>query len=212
MIYEIECPYCGAELYVPSSVGADNVLCSKCKASYLAMFGVLVMSSWHLEPSKSSPRLSKRIYFLRIEAQGKVQPLRLALPAQHDVLNLVPNDRLLILRTKHRLTLALVMNFTAGWKVLLISNQNRHVANLVGVAIAITVFGYLLGSNVLQRFLPARIASVVGVGVSVPIALVVIKKFAAFRLLRRTKRRSLNYPSNNRCFNDSGLFKRNLKD
>jgi hypothetical protein len=176
MIFEIDCPYCRANLFIPSTEDEVGVLCVGCRASYLAMFGALVNSSWHIEQSYSSRELSKRIYDLRISSEGKVQSLRLVLPARQDVLSLIPADRLLILWAKHRLTLALVMNFTAGWKVPLISNRNRHVANLAGVAVILTVFGYLLGSNVLQRFLPAKIAPFVGMGISVPIAFVAFKR------------------------------------
>jgi hypothetical protein len=176
MIFEIECPHCKAKLFIPSSEDETDVLCAACKARYLASFGTLVNSSWQTEPSESSQRVSKRILDLRVSAQGKIQSLRLSLPTQQELLSLIPDDRLLILRTKHRLALALVMNVTAGWKVPLISARSRHVANLVGVAMVFMVFGYLLGSNVLQRVLPAKIAPFVGVGVSVPIAFVAIKR------------------------------------
>jgi hypothetical protein len=176
MIFEIDCPHCKTKLFIPSSEDEVGVLCSGCKASYLASFGALINSSWHIEQAKTSQELTKRIFDLRVSAQGKVQSLRFVLPAQQKVLSLIPDDRLLMLRTKHRLSLALVLNFTAGWEVPIISNRNRHVANLVGVAMIVTVFGYLLGSNVIQRFLPAKIAPFVGVGISVPIAFVAIRR------------------------------------
>ncbi len=188
MIFDIYCPHCKAKLFIPSCEDELGVLCSGCRASYLASFSALINSSWYMEQSESSRELSKRIYNLRISAPGKVQSLRLVLPAQHEVLSLVPDDRLLILRTKHRLALALVMNLTAEWKVPLISNRNRHVANLIGVAVVFTIFGYLLGSNVLQRFLPAKIAPFVGVGVSVPIAFVTIKRIRRLPFIETNKK------------------------
>jgi hypothetical protein len=168
MIFEINCPHCKTKLFIPRSEDETDVLCAACKARYLASFGTLVNSSWSLMEPESSQRVSKRVLDLRISTQGKIQSLRLSLPAQQEVLSLIPDDQLLILWTKYRL--ALVMNLTAGWKVPLIFARRRHVANLVGVAMVFTIFGYLFGSNVLQRFLPAKIAPFVGVGLSLPIA------------------------------------------
>lgn len=176
MINVVNCPHCNAQLFISDSGNRVDVLCSSCESRYLVTFAVVSMSTWDIEQPRSNRDQSKRIYDLRLMVQGQVQALRFSVPAQDTILNLMPNDELLLLHTQSRQQLALIQNKTVGWTSTFIVTQKGHIGKLIVAAVGFSVMGYAIGSTLLQGIVPAKYAPFVGLGVTTPIAFVLIKK------------------------------------
>jgi phage FluMu protein Com len=176
MITTIPCPHCKRCLCIQNSTEVIDLICPGCNARYLANFAVLTGATWQTEQSDSANAKANRIYDLRVLANQTTQSIRLVLPTQKAILSLVPDDRLLLLYAQHSGELALVINLTADWKVPLIASWENHVAAIVSIAAGIVLGGYLVGTNVLLNYLPAKFAPFVGVGLAAPVAFVAAKK------------------------------------
>ena len=176
MIDVVNCPHCNAQLFVSDQGSKPDVLCSSCNTRYKPTFGILTCSGWDIELPRSNREQSRRVYDLRFKVRGQEQALKFSVLAQDSILSLMPNDELLILHTQIGQKLALVENKRVGWTTSLLITKRGYVGqSIIGIG-GMLILGFSLGSNFLTGLVPAKYAPFVGMGMTTPIAYVVMKK------------------------------------
>jgi hypothetical protein len=170
MITTVICPHCKAKLFLPDTEEDSDVLCSSCNARFVATFATLSTSTWLIKEARSNLETSMRIYDLRLVVRGQVQALEFSLPVQKAALRLMPNDRLLLLRTQGQ-RLALLQSITAGWAAPLIESAVARTATSIFIAVAVVLIGWLSGMNFSSKYAPY-----IGAGLAAPLAFILVKK------------------------------------
>jgi hypothetical protein len=170
MITTVICPHCKAKLFLPDTEEDSDVLCSGCNARFVATFATLSTSAWLIKEARSNLETSMRIYDLRLVVRGQVQALEFSLPVQKAALRLMPNDRILLLRTQGQ-RLALLQSITAGWAAPLIESAVARTATSIFIAVAVVLIGWLSGMNFSSKYAPY-----IGAGLATPLAFILVKK------------------------------------
>jgi hypothetical protein len=169
MIVEINCPHCNDKLLIPWSEDTIDVLCAGCKSRFLAGFGQLVNSTWHIEESEKQ---SNRIYDLRLRRLSQIYPVKFSRPSRNSVLSLMPDDKLLTLHTRDKQRLAFIKSLTAGWDASIIESQMRHEVTVSVIAGLIVLAGCALASNIPQNLISQKYAPWLGGICATPLAVV----------------------------------------
>jgi hypothetical protein len=170
MITTVICPHCKAKLFLPDTEEDSDVLCSSCNARFVATFATLNTSAWRIKEARSNLETSMRIYDLRLVVRGQVQALEFSLPVQKAALRLMPNDRILLLRTQEQ-QLVLLQSITADWSRTLIESAVARTATSIFIAVAVVLIGWLSGMNFSSKYAPY-----IGAGLATPLAFILVKK------------------------------------